>query len=693
MLVAFASPSVYGQSVRDGRLTVAQYVSGLLSPTAMAFIADDDILVLQKNDGRVRRVRNGVLQPDAVLDLAVDNASERGLLGIALHPAFPTNRFVYLYYTQSSTGEDSTGSAFDNRVYRYRWTGSTLVEPVPIANLPVTPGPNHDGGTIAFGPDRKLYIVIGDLNRNGRLQNVATGPAPDDTSVILRLNDDGTVPPDNPFAASGGKLARYEAYGIRNSFGLAFDPLTDALWMTENGPNAYDEINLVLPGFNSGWNRLMGPDARDPQSVHDLVVVPGSHYSEPTFSWASPVGPTAIMFVTSASLGQQYQYDAIVGDVNNGTLYRFRLNGARSGFTFTHPGLADTVADSAAELDEVVFGTGFGSVTDLKMGPDGRLYVLSYGLGRIYTISATVGTTTLAASPASVASGAPLTVAWSGINSPTSTDWIGVFVPGSAATAYLDWIYVSCSKSPGGSSPSGTCTFTLNVPAGSYELRLYSNNGSTLLATSNPVAVTRALSLTASPSSVGPTGPINGGWGAITAPSSTDWIGVFVPGAAATAYREWVYVSCTKTPAGPVASGSCAISLPGLSAGNYELRLFANDGFEALATSNPFAVSGGAQLSSSPSVLASGATATVSWSAIGTPSARDWIGLYAPAAPDRNFLEWIYVSCSKTASAPAASGSCAFALPSLAAGTYELRLLANDGFSRFATGNPFTVTQ
>ena len=123
-----------------------------------------------------------------------------------------------------------------------------------------TPGPNHDGGVITFGPDGKLSVVIGDLNRNGQLQNFPSG-APDDTSVILRLNEDGSIPPDNPFAAEGGKLAKYYAYGIRNSFGLAFDPVTDSLWLTENGTASFDEINVVDPGFNSGWAQLMGPTA------------------------------------------------------------------------------------------------------------------------------------------------------------------------------------------------------------------------------------------------------------------------------------------------------------------------------------------------------------------------------------------------------------------------------------------------
>ncbi len=376
------------QTLNDPKLQVEQVVQGLSVPTNMAFIGLDDILVLQKNDGRVRRAVGGVLQPGQVLDVAVDNLSERGLLGIAVHPAFPGTPSVFLYYTESSTGTDTSGSPppQGNRVYRYTWDGIALINPTLILDLPVTPGPNHDGGIITFGPDGKLYVVIGDLNRNGQLQNFPTGPPPDDTGVILRLNDDGTIPSDNPFFAEGGNLAKYYAYGIRNSFGMAFDPVTGKLWNTENGPHDYDEINLVESGFNSGWEQIMGPDARDPQGINDLFQVPGSEYSDPEFSWFDTVAPTGILFLNSMRLGEKYQNDVFVGDNNNGNLYRFKPNATRDGFDFESPDLADLVADTGAELEELILGTGFGVITDLKVGPDGLLYILSLSLGKIFRV-------------------------------------------------------------------------------------------------------------------------------------------------------------------------------------------------------------------------------------------------------------------------------------------------------------------
>ena len=385
----FLASMAAAQTVTDPRLRVSEVVSGLSQPTAMAFIGPGDILVLQKGDGRVLRVIDGVLQPGQVLDVAVDNASERGLLGIAVHPNFPLTPFIYLYFTQSSTSNDTSGSPapLANRVYRYVWNGNVLVSPTLILDLPVTPGPNHNGGTMTFGPDGKLYVVIGELNRNGQLQNNSGGAAPDNTGVIFRINDDGSAPSDNPFFSQGGNVPKYYAYGIRNSFGLAFDPLTGELWDTENGPANYDEINVVQPGFNSGWNRIMGPVSRDPEGTSDLVFFPGSHYADPKFSWFNTVGPTALVFLNSARLGAEYRNELFVGDINNGNLYRFKVNAARNGFDFTSSGLLDLVADSNAEFQEVLLGTGFGGITDLKVGPDGLLYALSFGLGKIFVVS------------------------------------------------------------------------------------------------------------------------------------------------------------------------------------------------------------------------------------------------------------------------------------------------------------------
>ncbi len=395
LLLAAVLPAA-AQTVNDPGLQIEVVASGLSVPTTMAFIGPDDILVLQKENGQVRRIVGGVLQPAPVLDLGVDSLSERGLLGIAVDPDFPVNHYVYLYVTQSATGTDTVGlpPPLGNRVYRGTWDGTTLVNPTLLLDLPVTPGPNHNGGVLAFGPDGALYAVIGDQNRSGRLQNFPNGAAPDNTSVIFRVDSNGAGLPDNPFynpLVPGDPMNRYYAYGVRNSFGLTFDPVTGDLWDTENGPTEYDEINRVVPGLNSGWTQIMGPDLRDPQGVADLWMAPGAVYKDPVFSWAVPIAPTALAFPASPLVGCGQYHNLLVGDNNCGQMYRFVPNAARDGLTFTSQALQDLVADNSAgicsaEMSEIVFGTGFGVMTDMVNGPDGKLYVVSLSKGAVYRI-------------------------------------------------------------------------------------------------------------------------------------------------------------------------------------------------------------------------------------------------------------------------------------------------------------------
>jgi glucose/arabinose dehydrogenase len=279
----------------DSNLRVRPVVTGLTTPTSMAFIGANDILVLEKTTGQVKRVINGTVQSSPVLDLAVNFGSERGLLGIALHPDFPGNPGVYLYWTESTTGVDtnvlSATTLLGNRVDRFTWNGSTLTLGENIIRLRALqedagqpPRGNHDGGVLRFGPDGKLYIYMGDNGRRGQMQNLPDGPGPggnmpDDqfggpepdnahlTGVILRLNDDGTAPTDNPFYAAGAtrggeagaNLQKVFAYGIRNGFGMAFDPASGALWEAQNGDDTFTELNLVESGANLGWIQVMGP--------------------------------------------------------------------------------------------------------------------------------------------------------------------------------------------------------------------------------------------------------------------------------------------------------------------------------------------------------------------------------------------------------------------------------------------------
>jgi aldose sugar dehydrogenase len=366
--------------INDPSLMAEIVVEELSSPTSMAFMDTNNILVLEKT-GSVRLISNGILQEQPVLNVPVNSQNERGLLGIA---TLEDDNNVFLYFTES----DET---LRNRVYRYNWNGETLVNPTLILDLPAIPGPNHDGGKLVIGPDQYLYAIIGDLNHDGKLQNFLDGPEPDDTGVIFKVNsNDGSAAPNNPFVNSGDSvLSRYYAYGIRNSFGLAIDPLTNMLWDTENGPGEYDEVNLIRPGFNSGWQTVMGPISRSGESVDDLVSFQGSQYIDPVFSWQITPAVTDIEFLHSPKLGDKYANNIFVGDYNNGNIYYFEVNEDRTGIKFdaSQTDLIDLVADNEEELSTIIFGSGFGSITDIATGPDGFFYILSFDDGIIYRIA------------------------------------------------------------------------------------------------------------------------------------------------------------------------------------------------------------------------------------------------------------------------------------------------------------------
>jgi glucose/arabinose dehydrogenase len=173
---------------------------------------------------------------------------------------------------------------------------------------------------------------------------------------------------------------------------MEFDPMTGKLWMTENGDDVYDEINIVEPGFNSGWHKIMGPIIRTNMTIeNDLIIFDGAKYGDPIFSWYAPVGVTDIEFLNSTKLGEKYDDNVFVGDINNGNLYFFEVNGNRTGVTFHDPRLLDLVADPVKEGEDseqssLILGNGFGRITDIESGPDGLLYIMTYEDGKIYRL-------------------------------------------------------------------------------------------------------------------------------------------------------------------------------------------------------------------------------------------------------------------------------------------------------------------
>jgi aldose sugar dehydrogenase len=465
--------------VNDPNLKVEKVFEGLRFPTKMAFLGPNDILVLEKDNGTVQRIVNGKILPEPVLDVDVANKFERGMLGIAvakhsnqqqdidadnsgLIGAIGTNgdgssdnglTYVFLYYTESEvegsdvcykelTTCDPAGEPLGNRLYRYELVDNKLVNPLLLLDLP-TDHNQHNGGPVVIGPDQNVYVVIGDISHRTKAQNSQKGLEPDGTSGILRVTQDGQVV-DNPPLGDTMPLALYYAYGIRNSFGMDFDPVSGNLWATEAGLYYVDELNLVKPGFNSGWSKIDGmadrcnaaicgylknspsvpsnagsskspplpsfslsstnPSSSSSSYLDSLENFGGrGKYSDPQFVWEYNPTPTAVKFLNSDKLGKQYENDLFVGDFNHGNLYHFKLNEDRTGLLLPSDGpLADKVANAPNETKSIIFGTGFGGptplfikkhkdiggITDIEVGPDGYLYVLTFRQtqGTIYRI-------------------------------------------------------------------------------------------------------------------------------------------------------------------------------------------------------------------------------------------------------------------------------------------------------------------
>ena len=471
--VAIPMSAAQAQTLNDPTLKLETLVTtGIPIATSLSFINSTDYIVATKAAGKIRLFATGQTPVDLTFDipastwtgvaagnygaLAVNSNSERGLLCVQLHPDFATNKYVYTYATESSTGAASTGVgdvvALGNRVDRwiYNSVDKKLVFDMniiklqalqPIDATPLVPAlpanttarGNHNGGIIRFekkvaGQPARMFVIIGDNGRRGMMQNLEYGPTtgttriadvgghgpePDNralTGVVIRLNDDGTIPTDNPFynhtltfssqTDAGLKneavanLKRVYAYGIRNSFGMAIDPFTGKLWESDNGDDAMDELNVIGSGFNGGWVQFMGPKSRiaDFKAIETanltgnapnqgpslgnqnrypvsniaattaigesrLVNVPGATYTDPVFSWKYCIAPNAIGFVNGNGLGAKYNGNLIVGSArgNNanspasGVLFRFVPNAARTGFQFADRLLNDKVADNLAK--------------------------------------------------------------------------------------------------------------------------------------------------------------------------------------------------------------------------------------------------------------------------------------------------------------------------------------------------------
>ena len=443
LLICSADYKIHGQNatiagpkVTDSNLKVELVARNLDFPTAIDFLGNDDLLLTEKDTGNVYEIINGNITAP-LIHLNVTTRDERGLLGLAIsgngNNDSKDNTFVYLYYTLCGKDKATDSEVIQqflngekvgqptvkggskkcgNYVYRYELDAkdNKLVAPKLIASLPGLPGPSHNGGKLLMDKEKNLFVTIGDLqttkfnqNKTGydtKAQNIINGTFPDGRGGILRITQDGK-PVGNGTLGVDYPLNLYYAYGIKNSFGIGLDPVTDNLWDTENGPQFGDEINLVKPGFNSGWEKVQGiwklNQTREKDGIFDnstkgvefVDFSSKGKYSNPEFVWDKPVAPTALAFLDSDKLGQQYTNDIFVGSAKKGTLFHFDLKPDRESLDLIGD-LADLVYSKKDDSSKIVFGENFGVVTDIKVGPDGYLYVVSgsgeTGKGAIYRI-------------------------------------------------------------------------------------------------------------------------------------------------------------------------------------------------------------------------------------------------------------------------------------------------------------------
>jgi Glucose / Sorbosone dehydrogenase len=423
----------------------------LAAPQGLVLVGtqlDQAMFVIEKNTGRVRHFVSGADQGD-VLDLAVDNCGERGLIGIALDPRFdrstpdtsdpdaPWADWVYLsYHTDEGRGADGCDGGAELRVERYTWNGAALINPLRLYTGSLAAGETQQvGGVIAtnlevsFAPMLGLftavYVAIGAQGRDGSLQNNSAVPRVlDDTSVLLRLREDGTTPTDNPFDIDPDveePQDRYFAYGIGDPRGLTVDPFSSLVWSSERSDAGLDEIDVLLPTSNGGYrpyqgyittlpSNLLGDGSPNPAyPLVDLVETsepdpadrkPASTYLNPPFTFeAADVGPTGVAF-GGVEVGPQHEGSLFVGTAD-GRVLRFRMDPSTRQ-VFSLPGtLADREAnlpvpdDPDTELDEsqpaddlsqVLIATGFGAISDLERGVDGSMYVLDRDNGTVHHI-------------------------------------------------------------------------------------------------------------------------------------------------------------------------------------------------------------------------------------------------------------------------------------------------------------------
>jgi glucose/arabinose dehydrogenase len=316
---------------------------GLNGPAGFTFTPDGRIVYLERGSGEVRILDPATRKDRLFFRLrGVSGDGERGALGVAVHPRWPAEPFVYVYVTRRIQG------ALRNQIVRIESVQGAGAHMEILVSTPASSSPYHNGGRISFGPDGKLYAIVGDGHDSSNSQDRSDNLL----GKILRMTPTGAAPPDNPFPGS-----TIFAFGIRNSFGFAFDPKTGRLWETDNGPGCNDELNLIVAGRNYAWgtNQNCG-SAEAPLDTNNSGPQPRQM---PELFFRAPIGITGAAFCDGCGLGRRVEGDLFFGDANDGALRRVVLDAAR---------------DDVARGPVKVLDAPAGAIYSIEVGPDGRIY-------------------------------------------------------------------------------------------------------------------------------------------------------------------------------------------------------------------------------------------------------------------------------------------------------------------------------
>jgi aldose sugar dehydrogenase len=340
------------------RIRVSVVTEGLTHPWGLAFLPNGDMLVSERR-GTLRVIRGGRLDPAPLAGMpAVAEASSGGLMDVALHPDFETNRWLYFVYAKP--GEPPTGADYyaTTALGRARFDGEALsgIEDVFIAKAWST-APGGHGARILFADDGTLFMSQPHRRELDRAQDTT-----DHVGTILRLNDDGSVPADNPFVGRDGHLPEIYSYGHRVVEGLAFHPRTGALWATEHGPLGGDELNVIVPGGNYGWPLVTYGRDYDGTRVSDRPW--REDLLEPELIWVPSIATSGLMFYTGE------RFPGWRGNVFVGALMHARMPGT---------GHVERIVfnDAGEQRREWLLSELKQRIRDVKQGPDGLLYVLT----------------------------------------------------------------------------------------------------------------------------------------------------------------------------------------------------------------------------------------------------------------------------------------------------------------------------